>query len=172
MNREIRVASALFVSLILIFVIGSCNEKSEEDVILDLMEEIGELVESRDTENLLKHFAEDYQDFEGRNKSQTEDMIDQYFREFHGIVSHVLSTHIDELTPIEASIRTDVLISSGGAKLFRKFVRYAGDYYRVKARLVNKDGLWQLQYAEWSYISLEELFPGSVSILKKIFPQV
>ena len=84
----------------------------------------------------------------------------------------MLSTKIDEIATDEASIRTDVLVSSGGAQLFRKFVKFAGDYYRIKARLVKRDGTWLLQYAEWEYTSLDTLFPESVSILKKIFPNV
>ena len=169
---RVRVVSAMLVPVVLVLALGSCGEKSEEDVILDLMEEVGEHVENKNSEILLTYFAEDYEDFQGRNKSQTRAMINQYFQDFHGIVSHVLSTQIDEVTSIEASIQTDVLLSSGGAKLFRKFVKYAGDCYRVKAQLVKREGLWQLQYAEWSYIGLEDLFPESVSILKKIFPNL
>jgi hypothetical protein len=172
MNLEIRAIPTIFLSLVLIFVLGSCGKKSEEDIILDLMDKVGEHVEKKDIDNLLMYFAEDYKDFESRDKNQTKAMISQYFLDFHGIVSHVLSTHIEDVTSSEASIQTDVLISSGGAKLFRKFVKYAGDYYRIKARLVKRDGLWQLQYAEWAYISLEDLFPESMSILKKIFPNI
>ncbi|MFC2165644.1 hypothetical protein ACFLT2_11690 [Acidobacteriota bacterium] len=169
---RIRAVSAVIVPFLLVIVLVSCGKKSEEDVILDLMEDVAEYVENKDIENLLMHFAEDYEDFQGRSKSQTRAMITQYFQDFQGIVSHVLSTQIEEVTPIEASIQTDVLVSSGGAKLFRKFVKYAGDCYRIKAKLVNREGLWQLQYAEWSYISLTDLFPESVSILRKIFPNL
>lgn len=136
------------------------------------MKKVGEYVEKKDTESLLKYVAEDYEDFQGRDKSQTRAMINQYFQNFHGIVSHILSTLIEEVTTNEASIRTDVLVSSGGAKLFRKIVKYAGDYYRIKARLVKTEGLWQLQYAEWSSIRPEDLLPESISILKKIFPNL
>jgi hypothetical protein len=172
LTRETKAVSAILCSLALLFVFGSCSKKSEEDVILDLMDEVGEYVENKDIDSLLVYFAEDYEDFEGRDKGQTRAMIRQYFQDFHGIVSHVLSTHVEDLSPLDASIQTDVLVSSGGAKLFRKLVKYAGDYYRVKAKLVKREGMWRLQYAEWSYVSLEELFPESVSILKKIFPNI
>ena len=172
MSLELRTVPAIFLSLSLVFVLGSCGEKSEEDVIRDLMEEVREYVEKKDIDSLLMYFAEDYKDFEGRDKNQTKAMINQYFLDFRGIVSHVLSTHIEEVTPVETSIQTDVLISSGGAKLFRKLIKYAGDYYRIKAKLVKREGLWRLQYAEWATISLEALFPESLSILKKIFPNI
>ena len=172
MSLVMRTAPAIFLSLSLVFVLGSCGEKSEEDIILDLMDEVREFVEKKDIDSLLMCFAEDYRDFEGRDKNLTKAMINQYFLDFRGIVSHVLSTHIEEVTPVDASIQTDVLISSGGAKLLRKLIKYAGDYYRIKAKLVKREGLWQLQYAEWAYISPEDLFPESMSILKKIFPNL
>jgi hypothetical protein len=150
----------------------SCGEKSDKTRILELMEQAGQYVENKDAENLMFFIAEDYSDFEGRDKEETEEMVKHYFLEFQGIVTHVLSTTIDEIGPNGASIRTDVLVSSGGAQLFRKFVKFAGDYYRINARLVKRDGSWLLHYAEWQYISLDSLLPESFSVLKKIFPNV
>ena len=148
----------------------SCGEKSDKMLILELMDKAGQFIEDKDAESLMQFIAEDYTDFRGRNKSEAEDMVKQYFLDFQGIVTHILSTKVDEITFEEATIRTDVLVSSGGAQLFRKFVKFAGDYYRITARLVKRDGVWLLQYVEWEYISLDTLFPESVSILKKIFP--
>ena len=141
-------------------------------MILELMDKAGQYIEQKDADNLMLFVAEDYSDFRGRDKRETEEMAKHYFLEYQGIITHVLSTKIDEIATDEASIRTDVLVSSGGAQLFRKFVKFAGDYYRIKARLVKRDGTWLLQYAEWEYTSLDTLFPESVSILKKIFPNV
>jgi hypothetical protein len=141
-------------------------------LILELMDKAGQFIEDKDAESLMRFVTEDYSDFRGRNKSETEDMVKQYFLDYQGIVTHILGTKIDELAPGEATIRTDVLVSSGGAQLFRKFVKFAGDYYRITARLMKRDGMWLLQYAEWEYISLDTLFPESVSILKKIFPNI
>ncbi|MCK4932364.1 MAG: hypothetical protein KAT01_09365 [Candidatus Aminicenantes bacterium] len=155
-----------------VFLFISCGEKSDKAVILELMDKAGQYIEQKDADSLMLFVAEDYSDFRGRNKRETEEMAKHYFLEYQGIITHVLSTKIDEITPAEASIRTDMLVSSGGAQLFRKFVKFAGDYYRIKARLVKREGTWLLHYAEWEYISLDSLFPESVSILKKIFPNV
>lgn len=159
-------------AILLIFLFFSCKEKSEKAKILELMDNAGEYIEKKDIESLMIYIAEDYSDFQGRNKNQTEEMAKHYFLEYQGIITHVLSTKIDEITIDGASIQTDVLVSSGGAQLFRKFVTFAGDYYRIKARLVKRDETWLLHYAEWTFISLEGLFPESVSLLKKIFPKV
>jgi hypothetical protein len=172
MNNTTR--SILFLGAVNFFVFSliSCGEKSDKMLILELMDKAGQLIEHKDAESLMMFVAEDYSDFRGRNKSETEDMVKQYFLDYQGIVTHMLSTKIDEITLDKATIRTDVLVSSGGAQLFRKFVKFAGDYYRISAKLVKRDGVWLLQYAEWEYISLDTLFPKSVSILKKIFPNL
>jgi hypothetical protein len=166
--------SFLFISLMLLYVFISinCGKKSDKVLILDLMDKAGQYIEQKDASRLMMFVAEDYKDFWGRNKKKTEEMAKYYFLEYQGIITHVLSTKIDEIAVDEASIRTDVLVSSGGAKLFRKFVKFAGDYYRIKARLVKRDETWLLHYAEWSHISLDNLFPDSVSLLKKIFPNL
>jgi hypothetical protein len=150
----------------------SCGKKSDKVLILELMDKAGQYIEKKDADSLMMFVAEDYTDLWGRNKNETEEMAKYYFLEYQGIVTHVLSTKIDGIAFDEADIRTDVLVSSGGAQLFRKFVKFAGDYYRIKARLVKRDETWLLHYAEWTHISLDNLFPESVSLLKKIFPNL
>lgn len=166
--------SFLFISLVLLYVFISmnCGKKSDKVLILDLLDRAGQYIEQKDATSLMMFVAEDYSDFWGRNKNETEEMAKFYFLEYQGIITHVLSTKIDEIALDEADIRTDVLVSSGGAQLFRKFVKFAGDYYRIKARLVKRDETWLLHYAEWTHISLDNLFPESVSLLKKIFPNL
>lgn len=172
MNSAKRSIIFLVGGILFVLLLISCGEKSDKMLILELMDKAEQFIEEKDAESLMQFIAEDYSDFRGRNKRETEDMVNQYFLDFQGIVTHILSTKVDEITFEEATIRTDVLVSSGGAQLFRKFVKFAGDYYRITARLVKRDGVWLLHYAEWEYISLDTLFPESVSILKKIFPSL
>ena len=172
MNKIQRSILSICLGFFIVFLFISCGRKSDKVLILELMDKAGQYIEQKDTDSLMLFVDEDYTDFRGRNKSKTEEMVKHYFLEYQGIITHVLSTKIDEITLGEAAIRTDVLVSSGGAQLFRKFVKFAGDYYRIKARLVKRDGFWLLHYAEWEYISLDTLFPESLSILKKIFPNL
>jgi hypothetical protein len=136
------------------------------------MDRAAQHIEKKDAESLMMLVAEDYRDFSGRDKKETAEMVRYYFLEYQGIVTHVLSTKIETIEGDEAIIKTDVLVSSGGAQLFRKFVKFAGDYYRIEARLVKREETWSLHYAEWTLISLDSLFPDSVSLLKKIFPNL
>jgi ketosteroid isomerase-like protein len=149
-----------------------CKEKTDEELIREMMEDVGEYAEKKDMSSIMINLADDYQDFEGRGKKQTQDLINKYFDSYRGIAINVLSTRIEEIRSIEASIQTEVAFSSGVAKVFRKLVRYSTENYRLKIKLIKRDDKWKIQYAEWTYVTLKELFPESLSILKKIFPDL
>lgn len=160
------------VILSVVFFLILCAEKTDENLIMELMDDIGSFAEKKDITSIMMNLAEDYSDFEGRGKGKARDMLKYYFNEYRGIVIHVLSTQIDEINPPEAYIQTDVALSSGAAKVLRKMIKFSTDNYRLKMNLIKKNGSWKIQYAEWRYVSLNELFPESLSILKKIFPGI
>ena len=162
----------VFIPLILVYAVFfvSCGPKTDEDHIRERMKEAGQHIEKKDIPSLMGLLSEDYSDYQGRNKSQTQNMAQTYFREFRGIVVHVLSTRIDGINPGEATIQTDVALSSGGAQVLRKLVPVSTDNYRFKIALIKKQDRWLIRYAEWKHIGIEELFPESLSILKKLFP--
>lgn len=145
-----------------------CGQRTDEDLIRELMKDVGEQVEKKDLSGLLDFLDDDYSDFNGRNKSQTEGMAQTYFNQFRGIVLHILHTRIDEIGSQEASIQCDVALSSGAARTFRKLIRVSTDNYRFSIKLIKKEDRWLIRYAEWRYIGFDELFPESLSILKKI----
>jgi hypothetical protein len=97
-------------------------------------------------------------------------MVKDYFDHYKGIVIHMLSTRIDQLEPSAASIQTEVALSSGAAQVFRQLVWFSTDNYRFNLKLIKIQSLWKIHYAEWKYISLDEFYPESPTILKKIFP--
>lgn len=151
--------------------LSACREKTDKDVILELMDRIAGEVEGRDTEALLARITDDYRDFEGRDKSRTEDLLKEYFVRYRGVVMQILSTRIDSLDASRAAIRTEVALSSGAAQILRKLLRFSTENYRFGLTLLKgENGEWKIQYAEWEYISLDELSPESRSIFKKLFP--
>jgi len=167
-KRNLIIPFILFFSFFLAF----CKEKTDEELILELMDSVGRHAEKKDIESIMINLANDYSDFEGRGKRETKYMINKYFERYRGIVIHVLSTRIDEIYPLEASIQTEVAFSSGAARVFRKLIRFSTENYRLKIKLTKINDTWQIQYAEWRYVSLNELFPESLFILKKIFPNL
>jgi hypothetical protein len=166
--------NGLIFSLIffLVFFLTFCQEKTDEELILEMMEDVGKYAEKKDMSSIMINVADDYQDFEGRGKKETQDMINEYYERYRGIAINVLSSRIDEIKSQEASIQTEVAFSSGAAKVFRKLIRYSTENYRLQIKLIKRDDRWQIQYAEWRYVGLNELFPESLSILKKIFPDL
>jgi hypothetical protein len=159
--------TVLITALAVLFV--SCAPKTDEDRIQELMKEAGKLIEKKDITSLLGLLSDEYIDYRGRDKTQTQDMAQTYFREFRGIVVHVLSTRIEGIDMNEATIQTDVALSSGAAKALRKLVPVSTDNYRFNIILIKKQDRWQIRYAGWKHIGVEELFPESLSILQKLF---
>ncbi len=154
----------------LVFFLTFCQEKTEEELILEMMEDVAKYAEKKDMSSIMTNLADDYHDFEGRGKKETQDMINEYHEKYRGIAINMLSTQIEEISSLEASIQTEVAFSSGAAKVFRKLIRYSTENYRLKIKLIKRNDRWQIQQAEWRYVTLNELFPESLSILKKIFP--
>jgi len=167
-NQFRKILRFIFVFFLASFLI-SCAAKTDEELIFKLMGDIGKFTEKKDIDSVMMMLSDDYTDFQRRNKNKTKEMIQQYFDQYRGIVIHVLSTQIDEISPPEASIRTEIAMSSGAAKVLRKVIRFSTDNYRLKLRLIKRDGKWQIKYAAWRHVSLDELFPESLSILQKIF---
>jgi hypothetical protein len=169
-----RFKRSLIISIIffLVFFLTFCQEKTDEQLILEMMEDVGKYAEKKDMSSIMMNLADDYHDFEGRGKKETQEMINEYYERYKGIAINVLSSQIDEIQSWEASIQTEVAFSSGVAKVFRKLIRYSTENYRLKIKLIKRNDRWQIQYAEWRYVTLDELFPESLSILKKIFPDL
>ncbi|UCC40376.1 MAG: hypothetical protein JSV96_02685 [Candidatus Aminicenantes bacterium] len=174
MKKPFLKSLCLFFIFLLIFFLSFCGkkEKTDEDLIQERVKSIGTFAEKKDILSLMLLLTEDYVDFEGRGKVETEDMAKGYFNQYRGIAVNVLSTRIDGINLPEASVQTEVAFSSGAAKVFRKLIRVSLDNYRISAKLRKEEGQWRIQYAEWRYVTLNELFPESLSILKKIFPEL
>jgi len=159
----------IIISVLSLAFFASCIQKTEEDLILEFMDEISRYAEKKDLDSIMMNLAYDYSDFEGRDKQKSKEMIDGYFRQYRGIVIHVLSTQVEEINMPEASIVSEVALSSGAAKVFRKLVKLSTENYRLNVRLIKRDERWQIRQAEWRYITFDELFPESLTIFNKIF---
>jgi len=167
--KAVPVLLLAFCSL-LVFGLSVCRERTDKDLILELMDRIGNDAESRDTEALMARLSDDYLDFEGRDKSRTEEMLKDYFTRYRGIVMRILSTRIDRLEASQASIQAEVALSSGAAQILRRLLRFSTENYRFGLTLIKDGGEWKIQYAEWQYLRLDDLSPESMSIFKKFFP--
>jgi hypothetical protein len=169
-ESRIRVFVLLLILACAVFCV-SCRPKPDEDQIRELMKEAGRHIEEKDIGGLMDLLSDDYSDHRDRDKKQTQDMVQNYFSEFRGIVVHILATRVDELKADEAFIRTDAALSSGAAKALRKLVPVSTDNYRFEIELTKKQDRWLIRFAEWKHIGIEELFPESISVLQRIFSE-
>jgi hypothetical protein len=153
---------------------GSCGRPSEEARIREFLERAATLAEKRDVDGLAGLFAADYRDFEGRDKAGTVQLVTDHLARYRGVVVHVLGVHPGTIgADGRADIACEVSLSHGAAQFLRKLLRLGNEYYRFRFDL-RKDGAgkWRFVYAEWESIALTDLFPESLSILKKLFPDL
>ncbi len=163
---------AVFIAGLSLFsaIFFNCSGKSEEDLVLETVDKISDYAESRDMEAILLYVSDDYTDDENRTIDDIEELLGKYFDRYRGIVVNVLATKLLHVTVPEAEIEIEVALSSGAAKIFRKAVRYSGQFYRFNLKLAKEEKMWKCRTASWKYITLDELFPESFKILKKLFP--
>jgi hypothetical protein len=154
-----------------LMLVACCSSGSEEARIMKLMERVGSLAEKKDLPGLLALLTNDYADFEGRDRTATEALVADHFRRKYGIVVHLLHAKIAGLRPEgTATVETDVVLSSGGAEVLRRIVRFAGEFYKFKLELRKTPGGWRVGRAEWAPSALNGLFPESLPVLRELFP--
>jgi hypothetical protein len=167
-----RKISAAFLPLLLIACLHvSCRHRTDSEVIAALVADMAASAEKRDADGLIANLADDYRDFEGRDRGQTAAMVEEYFSRFRGIVIHVLASRIVVENARSATVEADVSLSSGAAQAFRKLICFSGENYRFGCRL-RKDGHWLITEARWEYEALDGLFPESIKILRELFPNL
>lgn len=150
--------------------IFNCSGKSEDELIRESIDKIGEYAEDGNMNGVLRFLSLDYSDDDGRTIDDIEELLEDYFQRYRGIAVNVLGTKIKTVKVPEAGIETEVSLSSGAAKFFRKAVRYSGRFYRFTVKMVKEKDTWKVKNARWESITLEDLFPESFKLLKEIFP--
>jgi hypothetical protein len=146
--------------------------KSEEDLIMEAVDRMGDFAEDRDIGGVLGFISTDYSDDEERSFEDIEKLLNEYFDRYRGIVVNVLATKIIKIEVPQAVIETELALSSGASKVFRKAVRYTGEFYRFDLNLIKEGERWRCKYARWERIPMEKLLPESFKIIKKLFPSL
>ncbi len=151
---------------------SGCGRPPEEEQVKRTIKDAAALAQKRDLPALMDLLAPDYRDHQGRDKESAKGLIEDYLRSFRGIVIHVLGTKVEITEPGgRAAVRTDMVLSSGAAETFRKLARFTGDYFRFDLELEKDPGAgWRIRYAEWWSVSLSDLLPESLEVLKELFP--
>jgi hypothetical protein len=162
-------------ALAVIFLLpAGCGTPSEEARVKELLKKSVALAEKREVGALMEQFSPEYSDFEGRDKAGAERLIADYLGRFRGVVIHLLSVRVEGPGPDgRASAECDMSFSHGAAEVLRKLIRYTGEYYRFRFDLKkSEEGEWRFAHADWQSVSLTDLFPESLEILKNLFPDL
>lgn len=154
----------------IMFLHSWCQQSTPEERIKEFLKNMVHHAEKKNIQPLMKSLSRDYSDFQGRDKSETQNMIQGYFDKYRGIVVNLLGTRFEEVTKTQASLQTEVAFSSGAGKVLRKLLRYSTEIYRIHLKLEKKREKWMVRYAQWRYVPLDEVFPKSTEVLKKIYP--
>jgi ketosteroid isomerase-like protein len=149
----------------------SCRAKTDEEMIAAVLDDMAGRVEKRDAEGLVAHLAENYVDFEGRDRVATQAMAEEYFRRFRGIKTKALSSRIAMGESGTATAEIDVSLYSGVASALRKAVGFSGENYRVSC-VFRRESEWRISEARWEYIPVQSLFPESLQVLRELFPDL
>ncbi len=157
---------------IILLIPGGCRKKSTAEVIHDRLENIIKLAEKKATDPLMECLTADYQDFELHGKSETQSLLNDHFRQFKGIVIHPLSFRLKNVLTDRAQVELEIALSSGAAEVLRQLIPFSFENYRFMLNLRQDAGNWVISYAEWKPIPLEELYPESLAVFKKLFPEM
>jgi hypothetical protein len=168
-----RVHKFFFFGLLMATLLGaSCHRRTVEDEVVEAIDPLFSLAEKRDLSAILAVIAEDFRDFQDRDKAGLGSLLASYFEGRTGIVAHKLGLRIKNLEAGRADVEAEVALSSGGAEALRRLVRISPDVYRLRLELSRTESRWFIRYAEWSSIGLDGLFPESLIELKRIFPRL
>lgn len=148
-----------------------CRGRSPRDEVAAVIDDMAERVERKDAAGLVSHLAADYRDFEGRDRARTQTMAEEYFGRYRGIKVKVLASRISLSGEGRAASETDVSLYSGVASALRKAVGFHGENYRVSC-VLRREASWRISEARWEYVPVQGLFPESLEILRKIFPDL
>ncbi len=170
LSRENRRLLKCLMATVLVGVLiwEGCGKVDETEEIKERLRTIASQVEKKESGKILSFLTPDYRDFQGRNLEQTAELLDYYFKNYHGIAIHLLDVYVD----IDGQrAEADVLLSSGPLESLRRLVGIVGSYYRFNFQLEKSGGRWLIKNAAWREIDSSQLLPGSIVILRKLFPE-
>jgi len=151
---------------------ASCRPAGDEAHIRDLVKKLVRAAGERDTEKVLAFLAGDYEDFQGRGKDATRNLVQGYFDRYRGLAVHTLSRSIEDLAPGEsATVGLALVLTKDIAEVFTRLADASLDLYRFRLDLRRDASGWLITGAAWKEIGPADLLPGSDAALKELFPR-
>ncbi len=163
MNRTV-------IILTLLFFLAGCGSSDKRSEIGEIIYSAVSAAEERDVEKFMKIISIEYLDDEERTKADIREKVKTYLNRFRGISVNILNIKTVNKSMTSAEVITEISFSSGIGKMFSKMVRSYGETYRFNLKMVEKIEKWEVIDARWEWMSLEDLYPESLKVLRELFP--
>ncbi|MCP4147854.1 MAG: hypothetical protein GY757_08885 [bacterium] len=170
-SSDLKVCALLLVYL-LILIFPGCSGPTEEDKIKEMIDKLGDSAEKKSKYRILSYISDNYSDPRERTYDDIEILLDENLEKYSGIAANILGIEISAIKVPYAKVEADVVLSAGALKMFRKMVKFSGQFYRFNMELEKEKEQWKIKSATWRHISLRELFPESMEVAKELFPNL
>lgn len=156
--------------LLFITILISCGTSSGRSEIEETIYNAASVAEKRDVEEFMKIISKDYLDREERTRADIEEKIRKYFNRFKGISVNILNVRTVNKGVNDAEVITEISFSSGIGKVFSKVFSSYGEVYRFYISMLYLSERWVVKNAEWEWMSIDEIYPESLKVLRELFP--
>ena len=164
-----------FVIILFIFTIiqvlstgcGSSDKRSEIEIAIY---KAVDSATNNDVEEFMKFIDYDYLDSEERTKPDISEKVESYLNRFRVISINILNIKTVQSDNDTAEVVVEINFSHGLGKMLSKVIRSYGESYRFRMDMTRRVRGWVVKHAEWEWMSIEELYPESIKVLRELFP--
>ncbi len=146
---------------------GSSEKKSEIEIAIY---NAVDAATANDVDLFLSFIDNDYLDEEERTKSDIRVKVENYLNRFKVISINILNIKTVNKDNENADVIAEINFSHGLGKMISKIIKSTGETYRFSLRMYRSSNGWVVNSAQWDWMSLEELYPESIKVLRDLFP--
>ncbi|MEN8154477.1 MAG: hypothetical protein ABFR75_10685, partial [Acidobacteriota bacterium] len=89
---------------------------------------------------------------------------------FRVISVNILNIETVNNTVDSADVIAEISFSSGIGKVLSKIANSYGEVYRFSILMSRQGREWVVKNAKWEWMSLSDIYPESLKVLKELFP--
>ena len=156
-------------SIVLAISTGCGSGEKRSDIDKAIYEAVDAVVDN-DVEKFMKFIDINYLDSEERTKQDIREKVETYLNRFRVIAINILNIKSVKKDNENADDFAEINFSHGFGKMLSKVIRSTGESYRFTLNMKRNDYGWVVINAEWNWMSIEELYPESIKVLRELFP--
>jgi len=156
--------------LLILFLSISCGSGDERSEIEVAIYDAVEAAKENDVDGFMGFIDFEYMDREERTKKDIRKKVEGYLNRFRVIAVNILNIRTVKKDNDNADVVAEVNFSHGLGKMLSKVIRSYGESYRFRMDMIKRARGWVVTRAEWEWMSLEDLYPESIKVLRELFP--